>query len=294
MRGEVRPLPEFEYVAPASLSQVLTLLKEHGDGTSVLAGGTDLLLSMKLCTASPRRIVDVNKVPELSGIEIRGNDLHIGAATRLNTITASQIVQDQAPALAEAIGYLASQVIRNRATIGGNLCNASRAADTAPPLLALDASVTLQSLDGARTVALAEFFTGPGQTVRRPDEVLREVIIPCRECRSTFLALGTRKGFMCSIASVAVSVVLSHGTFAEVRVALGAVSPTPIRSRRVEQALKGLEVREESIDQALPWLQEELHPVTDLQASAAYRRDMAGVLTKRALKKVALGEDARS
>jgi carbon-monoxide dehydrogenase medium subunit len=292
MRGEVRPLPKFEYCAPESLTEVLRLLQEHGDGASVLAGGTDLLLNMKLRTVSPRIVVDVNKVPELSFIELRENNLHIGATTRLNAVKASQLVREKAPALAEAIGYLASQVIRNRATIGGNLCSASRAADTAPPLLALDTTVRLQSLDGERRVALSEFFIGPGRTVREPNEILREVIIPCRGGRSTFLALGNRKGFMCSIASVAVSVMVSDGAFAEVRVALGAVNPIPMRSRRLEERLTGMAVSEESITAVLPLLQEELHPITDIQASAAYRRDMARVLTKRALAKVALGEDA--
>lgn len=291
MGAEIRPLPRFEYFAPSTLGDVVKLLKEHGDGARLLAGGTDLLQNMKKRITSPSAIVDLNKVLELAFIEMRGNELRIGATMRLNEIKEAQVVQEKALVLAEAIGFLACHPIRNRATIGGNLCNASPAADTAPPLLALDASVKLQGPDGEKLVLLSEFFTGPGKTVRRPDEVLREVIIPCREGRSAFLKLGRRKGFTLSIASVAAFGAITDGKFDEVRVALGAVAPTPIRSQKVEEALKGKEISEELIEKTAELVKEEVNPITDIRASAAYRREMACVLTKRALIKVAMGEE---
>ncbi len=291
MGAEIRPLPRFEYFAPSTLGDVVKLLKEHGDGARLLAGGTDLLQNMKKRITSPSAIVDLNKVPELAFIEMRGNELCIGATMRLNEIKDAHVVQEKASVFAEAIGFLACHPIRNRATIGGNLCNASPAADTAPPLLALDASVKLQGPDGEKLVLLSEFFTGPGKTVRRPDEVLREVIIPCREGRSAFLKLGRRKGFTLSIASVAAFGAITDGKFDEVRVALGAVAPTPIRSQKVEEALKGKEISEELIEKTAELVKEEVNPITDIRASAAYRREMACVLTKRALIKIAMGEE---
>jgi len=291
MEAEIRPLPRFEYFAPSTLGDVVKLLKEHGDGARLLAGGTDLLQNMKKRITSPSAIVDLNKVLELAFIEMRGNELRIGATMRLNEIKEAHVVQEKASVFAEAIGFLACHPIRNRATIGGNLCNASPAADTAPPLLALDASVKLQGPDGEKLVLLSEFFTGPGKTVRRPDEVLREVIIPCREGRSAFLKLGRRKGFTLSIASVAAFGAITDGKFDEVRVALGAVAPTPIRSQKVEEALKGKEISEELIEKTAELVKEEVNPITDIRASAAYRREMACVLTKRALIKVAMGEE---
>jgi len=227
----------------------------------------------------------------LSFIEVRDDHLHLGALTRLNVIKASPMVQQKAQLLADAIGSLASYPIRNRATIGGNLCSASPSADTAPPLLVLNASVILESPEGKRTVALSEFFTGPGQTIRKRDEVLRELKIPCREGRSAFLKLGRRKGFTLSIASAAAFGVIRDGKFEDIDVAVGAVAPTPIRSQKIKEALKGAQVGIEGIEKASKLLQDEVNPITDVRASAAYRREMVSLLTKRVLKKVAFGQE---
>jgi len=293
METEIRPLPKFEYFAPDSLSNIVALLEEYGEEAALLAGGTDLLSNIKRLSRSPNIIVDLNKVPALSFIEIKKDALHIGAATVLNKIKNSPVVQERAPALAEAIGVLASNPSRNRATIGGNLCNASPAADTAPPLLVLDASLTLQGPDSERTVRISEFFTGPGQTVTRADEVVKEIIIPFKRGRSTFLKLGRRKGFTLSIASVAAFGVITDGKFEDVRVALGAVAPTPVRCRKVEEALSGVAVNEDRIENAARLVNEEVSPITDVRASAAYRKEMSYVLIKRALKKIAMGEDSQ-
>jgi carbon-monoxide dehydrogenase medium subunit len=289
MEAEIRPLQKFEYFAPGSLGDVMALLKENADSATLLAGGTDLLVWMKNLKVSPGIIVDINGVPELSFVEMRDNYLHIGAATPLNVIKESQQVQQKTPLLAEAIGLLASYPIRNRATIGGTLCSASPAADTAPPLLALDASAILQGPDGERTIPLSEFFIGPGQTVKGPDELLRELKIPCREGRSAFLKLGRRKGFTLSIASAAAFGLVRDGKFDDIKVAVGAVAPIPIRSRKVEDALKNAEATDEGIEKAAEMIKEEVNPITDLRASAAYRREMASLLTKRAIKKIAIG-----
>lgn len=291
MEAEIRLLPKFDYFSPSSLSETFTLLKDYKGRARLLGGGTDLLVKMKKRAVSPDVIVDLNKISELSFIELAGDYLHIGGLTRLVVMGESSIVRERAPALAEAVSVLASPQIRNRATIAGNLCNASPAADTAPPLLVLDASVKLQSADGERIIPLSQFFLGPEQTVTKPEEVLTEVIIPLQEGASAFIKLGKRKAFTLSVASVAAFAKVNSRKFEEVRIALGAVAPTPMRARKVEEALKGKDANEENIEKAAELVKEECCPITDVRASAEYRTEMSYVLTKRVLKKVGWGEN---
>lgn len=289
MEAETRPLPKFDYFSPSSLAEAFTLLKDYQGRASLLAGGTDLLVKMKKRAALPVAIIDLNRIAELSFIEVADDHLHIGGLTRLAVISQSPVVKEKATALAEAINVLASAQIRHRATIGGNLCNASPAADTAPPLLALEASVKLKSADGERTVPLSQFFLGPEQTVTKADELVAAIIIPLQEGASTFIKLGRRKAFTLSIASAAAFARVNNGKFEEVRVALGAVAPTPIRGRKVEDALKGKSASEENIEKAAELVKQECRPISDIRASAEYRREMSYALTKRALKKVGRG-----
>lgn len=291
MEAEIRPLPKFDYFTPSSLSETCKLLKDYEGRAKLLAGGTDLLVKMKKRALLPYVIIDLNKISELSFIELADGHLCIGGLTRLAVVGESSMVRERVPALAEAINVLASPPIRNRATISGNLCNASPAADTAPPLLALEASVKLQSTDGERIVPLSQFFLGPEQTVAKPDEVLTEVIIPLRQGASAFIKLGRRKAFTLSVASVAAFARVNNGKFEEVRVALGAVAPTPIRARKVEETLKGKDVSEDNIEKAAQLVREECCPITDIRASAEYRTEMSEVLVKRALREVAWGEN---
>ncbi len=290
MEAEIRPLPKFNYFSPSSLGETFQLLKDYGDRARLLAGGTDLLAQMKKRAVLPEVIIDLNNASELSLIELADGHLHIGGLVRLAEIGKSPTIREKVPALYKAISVLASPQIRNRATIAGNLCNASPAADTAPPLLVLSASVKLESADGERSVPLSEFFLGPGHTVARPDEVLTKVIVPIQEGVSTFIKLGRRKAFTLSLVSAAAFARIDNRKFREVRVALGAVGPTPIRVYRVEEALKGKEVSEENIEKAAALVKEDCCPITDVRASAEYRTEMSYVLTKRALNKVGMGE----
>jgi len=289
MEAEVRPLPKVEYMAPSSLKEVFHLLKEYQNKARLLAGGTDLIPKMKKRAITAEIIIDLNRIPGLAGIEIRGDRLHIRGLTRLAEIKESPLVKEKAPALAQAIGLMASPPIRNRATIVGNLCTASPAADTAPPLLVLDALVKMESIQGERIVPLSEFFLGPEKTAMRPDEMLTEVIIPLQEGTSTFMKLGRRKAFTLSVVSAAVFARVSGGRFADVRLALGAVAPTPIRGRKVEESLKGNEVNDLNIARAAALIQEEVKPISDVRASAEYRREMSSVLTKRVLEQAGRG-----
>jgi len=286
MEAEVRPLPKMEYRAPSSLGEALAILKDYQGKAKLLAGGTDLIPKMKKRVVVADLIIDLNQIAGLDRIELRKEGLCIGALARLTEIMEASAVKEKAPALAQAIGIMASPPIRNRGTIAGNLGTASPAADTAPPLLVLNASVRLKSSGGERIVPLADFFLGPGETVKRPDEMLTEVIIPFQEGTSAFLKLGRRKAFTLSIASAAAFARIRGGKMEEVRVALGAVAPTPIRGRKVEEALKGKEPNKENIAQAAEWIRNEVNPISDVRASAEYRRDMSCVLTQRVLGKV--------
>jgi carbon-monoxide dehydrogenase medium subunit len=283
-----------EYRTPSSLNEALVILKDYQGKARLLAGGTDLIPKMKKRVVVADMIIDLNRIPGLGNIEVRKDGLCIGALARLSEIQNSPLAQEKAPALVQAIRIMASPPIRNRGTIAGNLSTASPAADTAPPLLVLNASVRLKSSTSERFVPLADFFLGPAETLKRPDEMLIEVVIPIEEGRSAFLKLGRRKAFTLSIASAAAFAKTRRGKVEEVRVALGAVAPTPIRGRKVEEALKGREVNEENIARAAEWIRNEVKPIDDVRASAEYRRDMSYVLTKRVLTQVGEGGENAS
>jgi carbon-monoxide dehydrogenase medium subunit len=291
MPFDIRPLPSFEYAAPGTLAQAVALLEQHGGAARLLSGGTDLLPRMKKRKIAPRLVVDLNGISELDFIDAGEHGLRIGAGTRLATLYDAPAVREKAPALADALRVMSSPGIRNRATIGGNLCNASRCADTPAPLLVLDASVKLRGPAGERTLALPEFFVGPelgrGKTVIEPDEVMTEVIIPAQPGPSTFVKLGRRQGSSTSIISAAALAVIANGRFEEIRIAVSAFGATPIRSSRVEMSLRGQAVSVANIERAAALIKQEIDPISDLRASAAYRREMAPVVIKRALAKLA-------
>ncbi len=283
MEAGVRPLPKMDYAAPSSLKEVFKLLKQYQHEAQLLAGGTDVIPKMKKRLFSADLLIDLNRIPGLSGIKLQEDGLHIGGLTRLAEIKESLLVKEKASALVQAIRVMASPPIRNRATLVGNLCTASPAADTAPPLLVLEASVRLQSDQGERIVPLSEFFLGPQKTARRPDEIVTEVIVPPQEGRSAFLKLGRRKAFTLSVVSAAAFTRVRGEKFEEVRLALGAVAPTPIRSRKVEEALRGKEVNDENIARAAELVMGEVRPISDVRASEEYRREMSWVFTRRVL-----------
>ncbi len=294
MSLEIRPLAPCEYVAPATLAEAIVLLNEHRGGASLLSGGTDLLPRMKRRRISPRVLVDLNGISELAFILASEYGLRIGAGTRLAALYDSPVVRDKAPALADAIRVMSSPGIRSRATIGGNLCNAARCADTPAPLLVLDASVKLRGPDGERTVPMSQFFVPPGadrrKTVIGESEVMTEVVIPPQRGPSTFEKLGRRQGSSTAIICAAASIAVANGRFEDVKVALNAFGSTPIRSARVETCLRGETVSVTNIERAAALIKDEIDPISDYRASAAYRKEMAPVVVKRALARLAMEE----
>ena len=278
-------IPELNYFRAESLEEALELISKLDD-VKVIAGGTDVIIDLKIGRYRVRNLVDISRIEELRGIEDRGDYVVVGAATKLQEIVESPVIRAKAPVLAEAVREMGSWQVRNVATIGGNLCNASPAADTAPPLMVLGARLRLVSLSGVREVPVEEFFLGPRKTVLGRGELLKEVVIPyVRRAGTSYIKLGRRNAFTLSIVSVATLVRVEDGVFSDVRVALNSVAPKPVRAASVEAALKGRAVSEDVIREAAAEVVKDISPISDVRASAEYRAAMSQVLVKDSILK---------
>jgi len=281
-----------KYFAPTSLDQALDCLRD-GDVT-ILAGGTDLMPQSQAGKLRFKRtLMNIRRVPELIGVARQGGDICIGALTTVTELMDNALVQRHLPVLVDACDHFASDQIRNSATLGGNICNASPAGDTLIPLLVLDARVELASKNKGRlnwrSLPLAEFFTGPGKTRRAPNELLVGVRIPLPEPGGVayFHKFGTRPALDISTISIGIAGTLRRGALFNVRVAFGAVAPTVVRAPRTEQALEGQRLDPHSIAQVAEVARDEVTPIDDLRASAWYRKELIHNMTKRMLDHVA-------
>lgn len=288
----LRKLPPFDYYRPSTLEEVLALIKRLDGNVSLFAGGTDILVAMKERRSNHQALVDIKHIPGIDTIRPEDGGLRFGAAVTTRAIARSPVVLERFPLLSQSLTILGSMQIGNRATIGGNLSNASPAADSAPPLLTLQASVKLVSPQGERSVPLENFFLGPGKTVINR-EVLTEVRVPpaSPQARGIFYKLGPRGApeDIC-IVSVAVFAVpdAAGRNWEDVRIALGAVAPTPVRARNAEEALRSQPIEGKAIEDAARLAAEkDARPITDIRGSGNYRRAMVQVLVKRALEHVA-------
>jgi carbon-monoxide dehydrogenase medium subunit len=276
----------FEYVAPASLQEALEMLARHGEKARPLAGGTDLFLRMERGGWAPDVVVDLKGVPGLADIRYDAQrGLSLGALAPHADVAAHPAVQGRYPALAQGSGWVGGPQMRNRGTVGGNLCNASPAADTAAPLLALDARVRLVGARGERTLPLEEFFTGPGSTVLAPGEILAEILVPPPSPRSGGdYQRRTRTAMDIAVVGAAAVVALDGGSVCrEVRIALASVAPTPLRAKAAEAVLRGNDATPDRIAEAARTAAAEARPIDDVRATAAYRSAMVEVLARRAL-----------
>lgn len=285
-------LPSFDYYRPTSLAETLELVERLNGNLSILAGGTDLLVAMKERRGKHPALLDIKSVPELCAIRAENGSVCLGATANTRAIAASPLVRERFPMLAHALKFLGSMQIGNRATIGGNLCNASPAADGAPPLLVLNASVKLVGKARTRWVPMDDFFVAAKKTVI-DHELLAEVRVPAAAAngRGVFHKLGLRNApeDIC-IASVAVYAVpdADNRSWQEVRIALGAVAPTPVRARHAEECIQGQAIDGKIMEEAARIAAaEDAQPITDIRASAEYRRAMVGVLVKRLLEQIA-------
>jgi carbon-monoxide dehydrogenase medium subunit len=278
-------LPKFEYLSCETLEEACDLLSKYGDEARVLSGGTDLIVKMKHKMITPGYVINIKQIPGLSYIRKDGDHgVNIGALTTLQTVKNSPLIKKVFPVLHDAAGVLGTRQVRNLATIGGNLCNASPAAECAPPLLALNATIRVKGEKGPRLLDLKSFFTGPGKTVLRHDEVLDEIQIPEPPARSggVYLKHSTRR---IDVAMVGVAVIaqMEENRFKDIRIALGAVGPTPLRAPKAEEVLIGKEPGEKWTNKAANTASDESVPIDDIRGYGDYRKKMVGILVKKAI-----------
>lgn len=276
-------VPEFDYQRPATLTDVFSLLAEHGDQARLIAGGTDLIVQMKLERISPTCLISLAGVSELEGIT-PGDGLSIASMTSIQTVSKSDPVRGRYTALFEACEAFSTVPVMIMGTIGGNLCNASPAADTAPALLAFDASVDLVTSGGGRNVSLREFFTGPGKTALGAGEILQSVRVPQPPpgTGSAFLKVSRVVADISQVCA-AVMLVRDGEKISDCRIALGSVAPTPVRVPRAEKILIGRKGDLDAFEKAARIAAEDISPITDVRATEAYRRHVAAVIVRDAL-----------
>lgn len=269
-------MKSFDYIRPASMGAALAALKEN-DNPYLLGGGTDLLNGMKNMAVQPQCVIDLKGIPGIDAIEYK-DGFQIGALTTVREIEISPLVRQKIPVLSEAAASLGSIQIRNRATVGGNLCHGSPAADMAAVLLAMNCEVVIVSARGGRTLPLVQFFTGYRYTALDQDEILAGIRIPpeIERFKGAYLKLGPRKAMDIGLVNIAV-LLDSDGDSSvcnRIMIALGAVAPIPLRAQKAEAMLNGKELKHDLIQDAAEAAANEAEPITDFRASAEYRKDM--------------------
>lgn len=276
---------DFNYFRPLFLKEALSILSQ--EKAKVLAGGTDLLVKMKDGLLCPESLVDISFLEELRFIREEEGKIAIGALTTHAFLSKSPLINAKAPHLAEAARSIGSPLIRNIATIGGNIVNASPAGDCLPPLYTLETELLLESIRGSRVVPIEEFFTGPGQSIIKPDELLIAIRFkaPQDEFLAFFQKLGQRKALAISKVSVAFLGVYRprEKMFKKVRIALGAVAPTVIRASTAESFLEGRPISKEVVDNVAKLCSQEARPISDIRSSQVYREKVLSELLKRGL-----------
>jgi len=274
-------LRKFEYLKPDSIKETISILSQYGGKAKILNGGTDLIVEIRDKIIQPEYVVDIKAIPQLNKITYSEQDgLHIGATVTLNEISNSKVVQRNYPILAEACKTVGSYQVRNRATLVGNISNASPAADTAPPLLVLEAKVDIIGPTGEKIVPINEFFTGVKKNILKKGEIVTCVIVPSLrdEWTGVYRKQGRRKDV--DLATVGVAVVCIRN---EIRIALGAVAPTPIRAFKTEELLKGKTIDESLLEKAGISVLTEVSPISDVRSSQEYREEIIKVLVRRAI-----------
>jgi CO/xanthine dehydrogenase FAD-binding subunit len=280
-------LPKFDYHEPADVAEACELMAEFGEKARPLAGGTDLMVNMKKKIFAPEHLVSLSRIESLTRIDESKSMINIGACFTVIDLVESDLIKEKLSALRTGARALGSILVRNRATIGGNIGSARPAADLLPPLMAYGANVVLESKEGQREFLLEEFILGPGQTAIKPNEILTEIRVPIppAQAGAGYINLGNRKSQEINIINVASYLALdnTNGTIKNVRIVMGAVGPTPLRATSAEELLMGKMPDEELFAEAGELAKADSAPIDDFRGSAEFRRAMVGVLTKRTL-----------
>ena len=288
---------DLNYIKADSLSHALDVLSADSQDITPLAGGTNVIVNLRQDRRKYKTLLDIKGIKELHGVRVENGHLVVGGATTIAELLRQPLIADHGLPLKTSSAFFANPLIRNRATLAGNLVDASPAADTAPPLLVLDAEVELTSKGNGRWLALDDFITDVNQTKRQPDELLTSIRWPVRpeNCSSAFYKLGLRKADAISVLSVAVRIILDEkGQCASARIALGAVAPRPMRATVAEDLLEGNTLSPELIEEAARLSAQATEPIDDVRGSAVYRRRVTGVVVRRLLISVTnelLGEE---
>ncbi|MCI7145180.1 MAG: xanthine dehydrogenase family protein subunit M [Clostridiales bacterium] len=281
-------LPVFDYTRATSLEEASKLAAEKGDKAVLMAGGTDVILLIHAKAIPAELVIDIKEIPGLDEIKyVEGEGMHIGALAKLFDIQSSPVVEEKMPALCDAARYVASPQIRRKGTMAGNICNASPSADTASILVAMKAVVKVYNVKGEKEIPIDEFFKGVKKTVLEPGDVVTEIFIP--ELKkgegSAYFKHSVRKAMDLAIIGVGSKITMDGSKITDARICMGGVGITPLRAKNAEKILIGNEITDELLEQAGVAASEECSPISDVRASAEYRKDMVRVYTKRAVKK---------
>ena len=281
-------LNRFDYYAPERIEEACKLLNEKGEGAMVLAGGTDLVPKFHRGAVAIKSVVDLQKISGLDEISFdEAKGLTIGAMARLADVAEHPVVKEKYPAIAAAALATANPQIRHMGTVAGNICNASPSADNAPTLLAMNATLTLVSESGERVIPIDGFFKGVGLSDLKKGEILTAIQIPLPPTGSgsDYQYISARGKVDISAVCAGAQVVMENGVCKEARIFLGAVAPTPIRAKEAEKKLIGQSISEKLLQDVGVAASGECTPITDMRASAEYRKTMVAVLTARAVGK---------
>lgn len=281
-------MKDFEYIAPASLREAIKILAARGSEAKPMAGGTDLLVQMRARRVQPERVIDVKRIPELNQLSITPRKgLTIGAAVSCRRIYSDPEVVAGYPGVVDAASIIGGIQIQGRASLGGNLCNASPSGDGIPMLIAYGAQCQIAGPNGQRRIPVEEFCTGPGTNALAADELLVALRLPLNRkgAGCHYLRFIPRNEMDIAVVGVGAYVELGNRgkTFKAVRIGLGAVAPTPLFARRASDLLTGREVSDEAIAEAADAARQLARPITDMRGPAEYRSHLVGVLTRRAL-----------
>jgi len=277
--------PSFDYHAPKGVKDAVALLKEYGADAKILSGGMSLIPLMKLRLASPTHLIDINRIPGLDYVKEAGGFLKIGALARESDLEKSEAVRAKFPILVDTAGFIGDPLVRNRATVAGNLAHADPANDHPATMLVLGAELAVVGPEGERTIGINDFFTGLFATALNPDEMVTEVRIPIPPPRSggAYLKVERKVGDFAT-AAVAVQLTLGKDDVVEkIGIGLTNVGPMVIRAKKAEEALRGKKIDANSLGRASQLASEESEPRSDARGSEAYKRDLVRVLTVRAV-----------
>lgn len=285
-------LPDFEYMAPKTLGEACNLLLELNGKARVFAGATDIIPPMRDKAFTVEYLIDLKHIPGLDYLEYDETEgLKIGALTTLRTIETSPLVKEKNPAVAHAAKVIASTQVRAKGTLVGNICNASPSCDSGPNLVAQNAKILVQGPNNDRYIMADDFFTGVKKTSLEPGEIVTGVVFPplAPNQHCAYIKHAVRKAMDLAIIGVAVKLTMDGDVCTDARIALGAVATTPIRAPKAEEILIGKQLTDDVIVAASEAAMNSCSPISDIRASAEYRKDMVRVFTKRAIKQALEG-----